>query len=260
MSKEPICNCPPGQNKERAAEQKGEICSQCGGRRLAPDQLLPSPAKRNTPQSALTEFPALRLETDRPLETPARLEQNRAERAQLTGNASGDQRRQSHDAEQKKITRLLGIAILLWALFSLLPGGAAWRVWLGDWSAGSFPIWIPLFAAFGSAPLCLGLLLMQVPDWCTLKSAAVGLLATACGYAFAATLFGLSGPNSRWLAWLDFPLSDAAAATLWCSCMLVLAAALSLICFLEGQRWHRVEQLFTELQKSSDIEAQRSGS
>lgn len=260
MSQNPVCNCPPDESAGRASPSKGEACPRCHGKRLTADQLLPSPAKRSSPQSALTEFPVLQLDQPRQLESLSKFENPSSERVPVGAPSSEELRQKSHQAEQRKITRLLAIAVLLWALFSLLPGGVAWRSWLGEWSADSFPLWIPLFGAFGVAPFFLGLLLWQVPDWCTLKSVAAGLLVAACGYAFAATLFGLSGPNSRWLAWLDFPLSDAAAATLWCSCMLVLAATLSLICFLEGQRWQRVEQLFAELEKRSDAQVPNSGS
>lgn len=260
MSKNPVCHCPPDSFEGRANQQKGEVCPRCHGRRLNAEQLLPSPAKRNPQQSALTEFPVLQLDQLRPQDSLAKSASPSSTQTPGGAKHSEELRQKSHAAEQRKISRLLAFAILLWALFSLLPGGVAWRSWLQEWSADRFPVWIPLFAAFGAAPFCLGLFLWQVPDWSTLKSVAAGLLGVACGYAFAATLFGLSGPNSRWLAWLDFPQTDAAAATLWCSCMLVLAATLSLICFLEGQRWQRVEQLFAELQKSSDSQVPGSGS
>ncbi|MFM7115196.1 MAG: hypothetical protein ACKO0N_01045 [Planctomycetota bacterium] len=250
MSKNPICHCPPDGPRGRATPQQGELCPRCHGRRLNAEQLLPSPAKRNSQQSALTEFPVLQLDQARQPDSQAKFASPTSEQSPAGEKHSEALRQKSHEAEQRKISRLLALAIVLWALFSLLPGGVAWRSWLGDWSADSFPVWIPLFAAFGAAPFCLGLFLWQVPDWSTLKSVAAGLLASACGYAFAATLYGFSGPSSRWLAWLDFPQTDAAAATLWCSCMLVLAATLSLICFLEGQRWQRVEQLFAELQNN----------
>ena len=260
MSQNPVCHCPAEEPADRSSPSKSEICPRCQGRRLSASQLLPSPAKRNPQQSELTEFPVLELDQSRLQESLSKFATTGLEQAHSEGSHSEEQRQKSHEAEQRKITRLLAIAVLVWALFSLLPGGVAWRSWLGDWSAGALPLWLPLFAAFGAVPLCLGILLWQIPDWSTLKSAAGGLLTAACGYAFAATMFGLSGPNSLWLAWLNFPLTDAGAATLWCSCMLILAATLSLICFLEGQRWQRVEQLFSEIQKRSDANTPNSGS
>lgn len=258
MSQKPACQCPPQESLARGVGETGELCPRCQG--VKPKALVPPPPRASANRDALTEFPPLKLEPSLPRETLPKLDRSKAERAEAAANPRGEQRQKSHALEQRKVTRLLAVAIVIWALFSLLPGGVAWRNWLGDWTATTLPLWLPLFAAFGVSPLCLGISLLQLPDWCTLKSVAAGLLVTACGYAFSATLFGLAGPNSLWLAWLDFPLSDAAAATLWCACMLVLAATLSLICFLEGQRWQRVEQLFAELQKKSDAGRPGSGS
>lgn len=267
MSASQPCKCQLPSPASQGIEPHG-ICPLCGGLRTGAAKrvtqigadLLPAPATRRSHDLGEADLALLRLN----LQRTSRGGNSETASTKLEGASRpvGERlnRRTNHLWEQRKLCRMLGIAVVLWALFSLLPAGVGWQRWLGHPANEPLPLWIPMFAAFGSTPLFLGALLLLVSDWTTLKSAASGLLAVASGYAFAGSLFALARPDRRWLGALQFPFTETGAATLWCLSMMILAGVLSLLCFLEGQRWRRIEQLFDEIQLQRSSSKSVSGS
>lgn len=160
---------------------------------------------------------------------------------------------------QHKVCRFLGAAIILWSLFSLLPGSLAWRQWLVDYSATSLPLWLPANLVLGGLPILLGILLLQVAESATLQAVAGGLLAICSAYGFAASLFALAAPDSNLLSALSFPYSETKRATVWCLAMATLAGLLSFSCFREGQRWQRIGELLSHLLPASERRPRTSG-
>lgn len=265
MSDQATCRCAHSPALASVAATGSVRCPLCGqvrrpARSLPADKLAVQSSnfkwspQANVDAATSSEPISIQVETSAGSVSPKIAARNRGTGSPLAGRAI-------HSLQlQQKVCRFLGTAIGIWSLFSLTPGWLAWRYWLTDFSATNLPFWLPANLVLAGLPLLVGLLLIQIPDWGTLKAVAGSLLAIASAYGFTASLFALAEPDSAWLSALDFPFSETKRATVWCLAMAILAGLLSFACFREGQRWQRIGELLTHLLPAGEPEPSSSGS
>jgi len=97
------------------------------------------------------------------------------------------------------------------------------------------------------------LFLLQVPDWATLRSIAIVMLAFA--FVFGVFSMGLltSGSNGMLAQFLQVPGSLGRQACIWCVTMLVLATLASYLAGRESAAWQRTEKLLAEILAKHEI-------
>lgn len=145
------------------------------------------------------------------------------------------------------LSRIFAAFVGAVAVLNLIPGAVRWMEWLGQTDETPLPIWVSIVVFVSGWQMLYSVMLMQVPDWSTLKATAIAMLAIIVFYGISATMLTLMNGN-HWLGRM-VQLSDAASgrAAMWCFAMMCLAVIVSLAAARESSRWRRIEELTVEL-------------
>ena len=145
------------------------------------------------------------------------------------------------------LSRIFAAFVGAVAVLNLIPGAIRWMEWLGQTDETPLPIWVSIVVFVSGWQMLYMVMLIQIPDWSTLKATAIAMLAVIVFYGISATMLTLMNDN-HWLGRM-VQLSDTASgrAAMWCFAMMCLAVIVSLAAARESSRWRRIEVLTAEI-------------
>lgn len=150
-------------------------------------------------------------------------------------------------ADRVTLTRFFASFLVFVGLVNFAPAIYCWYTWSLQDVDFLLPRWIYLQIFIAVLHWVYAILLLQVPDWSTLRSIAVVMLA----FAFVFGLFSMglvtSGSNGVLAQFLQVPSSLGRQACIWCVAMLCLATLASYLAGRESNAWQRTEKLLAEI-------------
>lgn len=151
------------------------------------------------------------------------------------------------NADRVTLTRFFAAMLVFVGLVNFAPAIYCWYTWSQVDIDFLLPRWIYLQIFIAVLHLVYAVLLIQVPDWSTLRSIAVVMLA----FAFVFGLFSMglltTGGNGLLAQFLQVPDSLGRQACIWCVAMLCLATLASYLAGRESNNWQRTERLLAEI-------------
>lgn len=151
------------------------------------------------------------------------------------------------NADRVTLTRFFAAMLVFVGLVNFAPAIYCWYTWSQVDIDFLLPRWIYLQIFIAVLHLVYAVLLLQVPDWSTLRSIAVVMLA----FAFVFGLFSMglltTGGNGLLAQFLQVPDSLGRQACIWCVAMLCLATLASYLAGRESNNWQRTERLLAEI-------------
>ena len=145
------------------------------------------------------------------------------------------------------LTRFFAGFLVFVGLVNFAPAIYCWYSWAQLDPDFIPPRWIYLQIFIAVLHLVYAVLLLQVPDWSTLRSIAIVMLS----FAFVFGLFSMglltSGSSGLLAQFLQVPSVLANQACIWCVAMLCLATLASYLAGRESSAWQRTEQLLAEI-------------
>ena len=151
------------------------------------------------------------------------------------------------NADRVTLTRFFAAMLVFVGLVNFAPAIYCWYTWSQVDIDFLLPRWIYLQIFIAVLHLVYAVLLLQVPDWSTLRSIAIVMLA----FAFVFGLFSMglltTGGNGLLAQFLQVPDSLGRQACIWCVAMLCLATLASYLAGRESNNWQRTERLLAEI-------------
>jgi hypothetical protein len=139
------------------------------------------------------------------------------------------------------------------AVINAVPSTIRWLEWLNQSDDTLLPIWVFILMFVSGWHLLFVVMLVQIPDWGTMRVTAIAMLAVIVFYGIAATMLTLMNGN-QWLGHtLQLAESENGRAGMWCFAMMCLGVIVSLAAARESSRWRRMEELTAEL-RSEEID------
>lgn len=190
----------------------------------------------------------------KPPQVPSRPEREKAH-AKTTDTAAEEPDREvvrgyEHDVHRRRTVYYLGAALILTALFSVIPAVTDIFQNLRALDPPGVSRWAFALLLASAVQLAYAIYLMQLPDWSTAWVVSLFTLATATGYAtllFIAILAKSDNQVIQLLELADNVYGKKAAG--WCLIMLSIS---SLLAYFSGRisvRWHRAYDLATRTAK-----------
>jgi len=190
----------------------------------------------------------------KPPQVPSRPEREKAQ-AKTTDTVAEEPDREvvrgyEHDVHRRRTVYYLGAALILTALFSVIPAVTDIFQNLRALDPPGVSRWAFALLLASAVQLAYAIYLMQLPDWSTAWVVSLFTLATATGYATLLFIAILAKPDNQVIQLLE--LADnvyGKKAAGWCLIMLSIS---SLLAYFSGRisvRWHRAYDLATRTAK-----------
>ena len=156
------------------------------------------------------------------------------------------------NADRVTLTRFFAALLMFVGLVNFAPAVYCWYTWSQNDIDFVLPRWIYLQIFIAILHLIYSLMLLQIPDWTTLRSIAVVMLVFA--FVFGVFSMGLltTGSNGLLAQFLQVPGSLGRQACIWCVAMLCLATLASYLAGRESNAWQRTEKLLAEILTSKE--------
>lgn len=177
----------------------------------------------------------------------ASVELSSQNRSAEQGLSSLEVRTRRANADRVTLTRFFAAMLVFVGIVNFAPAIYCWYTWSQEDIDFLLPRWIYLQIFIAVLHLVYAVLLLQVPDWSTLRSIAIVMLA----FAFVFGLFSMglltTGGNGLLAQFLQVPDSLGRQACIWCVAMLCLATLASYLAGRESNTWQRTEKLLAEI-------------
>lgn len=168
--------------------------------------------------------------------------------ATASGDLLNERVRKSRD-DRVFLCRCTAIFLIALAIANVIP--AAMHLYENhEYVSGSIARWVylQLFVAFLHG--IYAILVLQICDWSTLRSASIFTLIFAAAFGFIAVSLLLSGGDGPVARILELPFSLVPQAMVWSVTMLLLLLAGSFIAGVEAANWKKMERLFLQVSKT----------
>jgi hypothetical protein len=157
------------------------------------------------------------------------------------------QRLKGANADRQVLARILGCVVAALAVIHALPGLFNGFNHPPIFEKPFVPRWVYLQFFVAGLHILYVILILQIPDWSTLRAVAAAMLAFAFTFGILCTALLFEAGEGTVTNFLALSQSTVQNATIWCALMLCLATAMALISGKEARDWRRAEQLMVEI-------------